>query len=135
MTKEELYSKLYRIAGHILRETNPCQIQKDVEGRVSCLASRKPHSQMTAALCCGSYYPNENKPRANVCKHWRKDRGCTTDALGCKVFLCGIAADKFPDVQDALYILRQVAYNAPIPVPCYLSKDEAFAQAATYAIR
>ena len=116
LSPEELYSKLYRIAGHILRETNPCQIQKDAEGRVSCRDTRSPlrAGGSTQTLCCGG------------CRHL-SDKGCNAEALSCKLWACWTLKREAPDVVSALQILNKAAQDARLPIIYIrLSKEEAF---------
>lgn len=138
MTQEELYSKLYRIAGYILRDANPCQIKAE-DGSVSCAATRHPRSTMVspgnAALCCGSYYPNDpGQQRGYTCPKWEPTKGCTVENLPCKLFLCGLAADANRDVDDALRLLLRIAHGVFVyPGQAYTflaffkSKEELFA--------
>jgi hypothetical protein len=75
-----LYNRLYRRADKIVRQDNPCQIQKDAKGNVTCVSSRlgkaKYGSKPSNDLCCGGC--NQLGPE-----------GCKAEKpLTCKSWVC-----------------------------------------------
>lgn len=76
----KLHTTLYRQADKVLKKYNPCKIEKGE-------CSRDGRN-----FCCGG------------CKHL-SEKGCTTEALWCKVWLCG----HFGTVNDKLYRIREIA--------------------------
>ena len=116
LSPEDLYSKLYRIAGHILRETNPCQIQRAADGSVSCVDTREAVAKGYKAnpgLCCGG------------CQHLTPT-GCNAEALSCKVWHCSAFRRARPEVAKALDSISAVAYAAHIPLYIRASKETTF---------
>lgn len=107
MTQQDLYSKLWRIADHILKENNPCQILKDAEGKVSCIRFRHPKRRSdydhVGQLCCLG------------CKHLGPN-GCQVQSLSCKLGACHTFPGQFPmyvphasDVNVAMEMLAHAA--------------------------
>jgi hypothetical protein len=84
--KSALYDNLYHRAGLILARHNPCSLK---EG--SCLQA--------GGHCC----KNED-----VCRYLG-DNGCTVKALTCKLWLCDVAREKFPQCARALDGLAIIA--------------------------
>ena len=90
-----------------------------------------------AALCCGSYYPNDppGQQRGYTCLKWTPTKGCTVENLPCKLFLCGLAADSHRDTDDALRLLRHLADRVFLKkgrgytfLEFFKSKEELFAR-------
>lgn len=73
INKSNLYDLLYAKADKLLKEYNPCRINKDLFGGVYC----KKYDNDD--LCCGG--------GNGKCKYL-SDTGCTTKCLGCKLGLC-----------------------------------------------
>ena len=72
-----LHDTIYKACNEVLRDLNPCQIQKGPDGVVSCYHSRLPGNHHNhGVLCCVE------------CKHHSIEKGCTTQSLSCKVWLC-----------------------------------------------
>lgn len=123
LTPEEVYSKLWRIADHILRENNPCQIRKAKNGRVTCVRTRKnPKWDPDGKLCCGG------------CKHLGPN-GCTVESLGCKLGACYIGDPCWPEgapnkevVEDSLRLLKAAAAQHGVNLYIRQSKEEHFAR-------
>ena|SRR3990167_3269596 len=105
MDKPDLYSKFYRTAAAVLKSENPCNIQRDAAGTVTC---------------------RDGKPCCNGCKHLGPE-GCTVEALGCKLWLCGSALKAHPAANKTLHIIQRAASAAGVSAYAYrTSKEEAF---------
>ena len=124
LSPEDLYSKLYRIADHILKENNPCGFEVRADGVTTCVRTRKDPSydqHRPGTLCCSG------------CKHLGP-YGCTVESLGCKLAGCGeVAVFNAPIhnkavVEGSLRLLVRVATEGGVSVWGWRqSKDEFFA--------
>ena len=79
---EAEYDRLYDAANAALAKHNPCQIQRDEAGHISCADTRRYSNETGYAgsptLCCGG------------CQHLGP-QGCTAKSLCCKLWLCNTA--------------------------------------------
>lgn len=107
MDRRALYSQLYREGQAVLDKYNPCQIDP-----VAKTCRRGPLATHGCCMDCDHLGPN----------------GCTVHALGCKLWLCGEAADAKPDASKELYQLRRRAFDQGIPYGVRASKDQNFRQ-------
>ena len=105
MNREELslaYDTLYDEGTAVLERDNPCQFIKTGD-KLACTNPTGP--------CCGG------------CKYLGPD-GCTVKALGCRVWLCYHAQEKFPQTFIALKDIKSRAETIGIPTVYRGSKDE-----------
>jgi hypothetical protein len=121
------YLRLYKAADDILKgPDNPCQI-KVVDGQATCVKSRENNSRAWGhahgTLCCGG------------CKHHDLEKGCTVQALGCKLGWCYCNDDHISGMKTedhpmfvALAKLRQEAFKLGVPMTCRASFEENFPQ-------
>lgn len=127
LTKDQLsaeYDRLYDEASTIIKRENPCQIERDAAGTVTCVRTRKfPAATYPAGgkgLCCSG------------CQHLGPD-GCTTNSLGCRMGAC---TDDFeyrareagwPEhVIEAMRALQATAKSIGVPMAIRSSKVDAF---------
>lgn len=97
-----LYDFLYLIGRTLIRIFNPCKIQKDLSGKVTCIHPSGP--------CC------------NSCRHL-SNKGCATKALSCKLWLCNACAPLYPILSKILTKMSSIAYKNHISHPRH-SKQE-----------
>ena len=84
MTKKRLgrlYTKLYDMASKIIKRDAPCRICVDPDER---------------GYCCAE------------CPHLSSN-GCTVKALYCKVWLCSKVAEIYPETNNKLYSIAEIA--------------------------
>lgn len=98
-----LFDILYQRGQDVLYEHNPCQFKTDKKGKLTCVGGTP---------CCPT-----------SCEHLTPV-GCGAKVLACKLYLCGAARDKSPRADAALWELREVAFNAGVPMTYYRSKAQ-----------
>lgn len=119
------YDRLYDKADAVLKELNPCQIQRRADGMVSCLQTRNLVTKYTGienmqSLCCTS------------CEHLGPE-GCTVKALWCKTWTCYTIHSERPDAVSALNAITSEAMNKGVPIKFFrASKDVAFKEMEEY---
>jgi len=122
--KEEVYDIVWALADDLIKKYNPCRMKKGV-----CIKRR-------INGCCSTYDYKSKKHGETICKYLDEDKGCTIQALGCKLYLCSdmLALPKPPSgawswsiEQLHVYMaaLRRVALDAGINVSCWIPKAEA----------
>lgn len=90
--RSELYDKFYAEASAILERDKPCEVECN-----SCLNSRVPYPD-------GVVYTKE--PFCCQGCQYLGAKGCTVQALSCRVWLCYAAQDKYPDTYRDLQRVR-----------------------------
>lgn len=85
MSKQETYIELYNLMSCFIEAYNPCNIQKQPNGTVTCV--NYPEGNNENVLCCGPYPEDIGSPFEKKCKHLCKT-GCKTKSLSCKMWLC-----------------------------------------------
>lgn len=85
----KLYDKLFNRAQTLFKEYNPCDIQCDKDGYISC---RGYTACKDNQLCCTS----------PTCKHWTPI-GCSVQSLSCKLWICSIIGVYYPIPSDEFY--------------------------------
>lgn len=100
--KELIYSALYLLAQRELDITNPCKFE---HGR--CFKMSKYNYNG----CC------------HDCEHLT-DTGCSVEALGCKLWLCGMMVDKHTKLYIKLRDIEHLARKLDVPVGVRLSKEQ-----------
>lgn len=83
-----IYDALYAMADQLIKKHNPCQIHKDISGKVHCLRS---------SPCCGG------------CGFLGPD-GCTTKCLGCKLSLCQTTQETNPGLDEILIRMKDISW-------------------------
>src|SRR3970282_2096940 len=112
LSKSELYDTLYQRCQEALDSANPCHI--NVIGKtVSCEHRQRHPGSNFNGLCCRG------------CKHLSAT-GCTVKALACKFWLCHTVRLKNPKLVERMEQLRDVAWNAHVPMFIRSSKEECF---------
>ena len=101
------HDRLYNAADKILKKFSACSTCP-----VGCATKRKPY---TRSWCCGG------------CKYLDPDKGCTVQALYCKVWLCGKEAKRNPSAYRALNRIENIAYDLNLLVERG-SKEDALAK-------
>lgn len=121
--QKEAYDALYYLADLMLKKHRPCQIEqvepKDSKAptphnNILCLAGKEIHMSR-GTCCCPCEYLSVN--------------GCTTKALGCKLFLCDYihSIEKYNIISYGLGALT--AYACAINekfIAYYISKEDVF---------
>ena len=144
MTQEDIYSKLYRIAGHILRERNPCDFQEvellDGTKQMRCVAQRTASERNRQISFADIKYGS----CCTTCKNLGPN-GCTVESLDCRLYLCihhcgkpnmspeQNAAEGYPGTDYVAFIslgmLRRAADEAKMPPSMWRDKSKAFIDA------
>lgn len=99
------YDRIYEEADRLFREYNPCQFK---DGK--CAKNRRDGDTLNG--CCTS------------CPYL-KSEGCTTKALGCKLFACGYICRNFAELYGKIWELRREALEtiSPDVLSCCQTKE------------
>lgn len=85
-----IYDFMYVMGDLLIKKYNPCQIQTSRSGAfMYCLGDTGP--------CC------------NNCIYL-SSTGCTVACLGCKLGLCRMATDMYPELVDKLLRIKRIKY-------------------------
>ena len=76
ISKSKLYDLIYDKADRLFKQYNPCNIQKDKSGKITC-----SYKHSSNRLCCHVIFNGG-------CKYY-SENGCTTQCLPCKLYYCG----------------------------------------------
>lgn len=83
-----LYDYLCDYIDRLWNEINPCQFDENS----TCIAQREKVAPHEAHGCCYSFNYTKNPltftTQSEVCKFLEKGKGCTTQNLSCKIFVC-----------------------------------------------
>jgi len=86
----EMYDALYAEVDKILKQVNPCEIQKIKHCGVKDIVICRGYASGEKELCCGAFLDEPS------CKHWSKN-GCTVKSLRCKAWVCDTVRLGFND--------------------------------------
>ena len=84
-----IYDFMYVMGDRLIKKYNPCKIQTPRSGPATCLGDNGP--------CC------------NNCDYLG-NTGCTVMCLGCKLGLCRMATDAYPELVDKLQRIKRIKY-------------------------
>lgn len=120
---EAEYDRIYDAADTALKKHNPCQIQRDEQGVVSCADTRRMAQEKyrTPMLCCGG------------CQHLGPN-GCTVKSLSCKLWLCTTIRGDYkheathPVLVAELEALRRHGITVGVPMGFRDRKEDVFAR-------
>lgn len=104
---ESLYDTLFQETDHLLKQTNPCKIQN---GR--CKFQDK-----------WSFGPDSRNGCCGACKNLDTQKGCLTQNLACKTFLCGSVSDENPILRSQLDVIAGIGYRF-FYLHCYDAKEQ-----------
>jgi len=133
MTKEQIYDIVWKLADDHIKKYNPCKFKdgKCFGGRVN--------------GCCGCGFKKSiRNPEKRVCQYLDEYKGCTIQALGCKLHLCpdpthsayclseeephkSMSAEEQRTWDGVLYYLlalRRFALELGLHVDCWIPKEE-----------
>ena len=83
-----IYDYLCGYIDNLWSEKNPCQFDENS----TCIAQRKKIAPHEVHGCCYSFNYTKNPltftTGSEVCKYLEKGKGCTTQNLSCKIFVC-----------------------------------------------
>ena len=125
---ESEYDRIYDAANDALKRHNPCQIQRDEAGVVSCADTRRSAQnkygtpvEKAQSLCCGG------------CQHL-SPQGCTVKSLSCKLWLCTTIRGGFkheathPVLVAEIEALRKHGITVGVPMGFRDRKEDVFAR-------
>lgn len=130
MTREQIYDAIWKLADRCITVHNPCQF---TDGK--CFAGR------VNGCCTSGRTKSKRNPAKTVCDHLDEYKGCTIQALGCKLHLCSSPLNfwyaeeprtsmskRNGEILDEtfyyLLALRDVARELGIVTDCWLTKEE-----------
>ena len=123
INKSKLYDLIYAKADKLFKEYNPCNIQKNKRGKLTCTCQF--YKDGSVGLCCTRHGEKDNK-----CKYL-SDSGCTTNCLSCKLYYCKykgrhISQKDYDRFIKELQTLRSICYKYELHGNYFVSKEDIF---------